>query len=121
MRIGELAKKTRVPVRMLRYYEQRGLLAPTRSPNGYRAYAEDDVARVTLVSSLVRSGLPTKLIVPLVVRTPDGRPDGCTADQLLDAFQDEAERLDAKIACLTLSRNAVQKYLDLHRPLTRTA
>src|SRR4051812_35065808 len=104
MRIGELARKTRVPVRMLRYYEERGLLAPTRSSNGYRVYGDEDVARVTLVSSLVRSGLPTKLIVPLVLHTADGSPGGCSPAQLIAAFEDEAARLDAKIACLTLSR-----------------
>jgi DNA-binding transcriptional MerR regulator len=120
MRIGELAGKSGVPVRMLRYYEERALLAPHRASNGYREYTDSDVDRVALVSSLVRSGLPTKLIVPLMQHRTDA-PDSPAAAQLVSAFEEEAARLDAKIACMTLSRKAVQQYLDAHRPLARTA
>lgn len=38
MRMGELADLTGVSPRSLRYYEQRGLLAPQRADNGYLAY-----------------------------------------------------------------------------------
>ncbi|MGI5520237.1 MerR family DNA-binding transcriptional regulator [Micromonospora sp. CA-259024] len=43
VRIGELSKRSLVPVRMLRYYEERGLLSPQRGTNGYREYSESDV------------------------------------------------------------------------------
>ena len=39
MKIGELSRRTGVPPRMLRYYEQQGLLRPARGQNGYRCYA----------------------------------------------------------------------------------
>ena len=40
MKIGELAKAAHVEVETIRYYERIGLLpAPSRSPNGYRAFA----------------------------------------------------------------------------------
>ena len=38
MRIGELSKRTRVSVRMLRYYENLDLLRPARTAAGYRTY-----------------------------------------------------------------------------------
>jgi len=38
MRIGELATRTGVPTRMLRYYEEQGLITPRRLANGYREY-----------------------------------------------------------------------------------
>ncbi|MCX5095152.1 MerR family DNA-binding transcriptional regulator [Streptomyces sp. NBC_00365] len=34
MRIGELSRRTGVPTRILRYYEEQGLLGPERAPNG---------------------------------------------------------------------------------------
>ena len=80
MRIGELAARSGVAVRMLRHYEQKGLLAPRRAANGYRDYDERDVEQAVLVSSMVRSGLPTRLIVPLLRQKCDapvlarGRP-----------------------------------------------
>ncbi len=46
MQIGELATRTEVPARLLRYYEDQGLLRPGRSANGYRDYEPDDVPRV---------------------------------------------------------------------------
>ena len=40
MRIGELAKRTGVATRMLRYYEEQGLISTRRLDNGYRGYDE---------------------------------------------------------------------------------
>jgi hypothetical protein len=46
MRIGELAERTGVPARLLRYYEEQGLLTPARAANGYRDYGEPLADRV---------------------------------------------------------------------------
>lgn len=43
MKIGDLAARTGVPPRMLRYSDQQGLLRPARGENGYRRYSEADV------------------------------------------------------------------------------
>lgn len=112
MRIGELSKRTRIPVRMLRYYEERGLLSPTRTANNYRDFGDHDVDRATLVSSLIRSGLPTRLIIGLL-GCGSQRPDPAAADEdLTELFATELARLDEKIACLTTSRNAVHRHLQ---------
>ncbi|WP_406099810.1 MerR family transcriptional regulator [Streptomyces sp. NBC_01013] len=111
MRIGELSKRTRIPIRMLRYYEERGLLRPERAPSGYRHYQEADVEQATLVSSLVRSGLPTRLILPLLQENQvdgDATDDG---DDLVALFDAEFARLDSQVKCLSFSRNAVQQHL----------
>ena len=118
MRIGELSARSGVPVRMLRYYEEKGLLSPGRGANGYREYDDRDVTRAGLVSSMIRSGLPTKLIVPLLqqrcgARDVDGPDEDVVA--LLDA---EAARLDSRIACMRLSRRAIQGYLDRFAPVS---
>jgi DNA-binding transcriptional MerR regulator len=63
LKIGELAHRTGVSIRSLRYYEQKGLLAPTRHENGYRDYsvlAEDQVKTIQLYLGL---GLTTEQIV----------------------------------------------------------
>ncbi|RKR93086.1 MerR family transcriptional regulator [Micromonospora pisi] len=119
MRIGELAKRSLVPIRMLRYYEERGLLSPGRGANGYRDYRESDVTRAVLVSSLIRSGLPTRLIIPLLQDEPPGQPPatldespGAVDESLEGLFAAELARLDSKIACMNLSRTAVRKHLD---------
>lgn len=107
MRIGELSRRCQVPLRMLRYYEERGFLAPRRATNGYRDYAEEDVARAALVSSLIRSGLPTKLIIPLLGRDAADRGE----EDLAELFASESARLRSRIDCLSLSRDTIEEHL----------
>ena len=51
MQIQELAHRTGVSAKAVRYYESIGLLpAPRRRPNGYREYGQTDIDRVKLVA-----------------------------------------------------------------------
>ena len=50
MQIGQLAKRTHVPIDTIRYYESHGILpAPARRNSGYRSYGDADVARLHFV------------------------------------------------------------------------
>jgi Cu(I)-responsive transcriptional regulator len=44
MIIGEAARRSGLSAKMIRHYEAEGLLQSRRLPNGYRDYAEADVA-----------------------------------------------------------------------------
>lgn len=89
MRIGELATRTGVSVRALRYYEEHDLLAAERSPSGQRLYAQDAVDRVLLIQQLYAAGLSSRTIVELLPCVVDGdatpncsiacRPSGTTS------------------------------------------
>jgi DNA-binding transcriptional MerR regulator len=57
MLIGDLAGKAGTTIKAVRYYEQRGLLHPRRTPNGYRDYDESAVARVANIRLLLSLGL----------------------------------------------------------------
>jgi len=51
--IGEVAERTGVTQRTLRFYEEKGLLdPPERMDGGFRLYSEDDINRVTYVRRL---------------------------------------------------------------------
>jgi DNA-binding transcriptional MerR regulator len=53
LQIGEVADRTGVTQRTLRFYEERGLLKPpSRMEGGFRLYSEDDVARVEQIKRL---------------------------------------------------------------------
>ncbi|MBF6213031.1 MerR family transcriptional regulator [Nocardia puris] len=62
MRIGELAAATGTSQRLLRYYEERGLITPDRSANGYRDYPESAVRDVARIRRLLAAGLPVRVI-----------------------------------------------------------
>ena len=62
MKIGEVAKKVGAPTRMLRYYEQQGLIHASRSTNGYRDYSDEQIEHARHVRALVEAGLSTRMI-----------------------------------------------------------
>ncbi|WP_459548221.1 MerR family transcriptional regulator [Nocardia sp. X0981] len=66
VRIGELAAATGTSRRLLRYYEERGLLTPVRTTNGYRRYPERAVRDVIRIRRLLAAGLPTRVITEVL-------------------------------------------------------
>lgn len=51
--IGEVAERTGLSLRTIRYYEEVGLVTPSsRSQGGFRQYTEVDVARLELVKRM---------------------------------------------------------------------
>ena len=53
LQIGEVADRTGVTQRTLRFYEERGLLKPpSRMDGGFRLYSDDDVARVEQIKRM---------------------------------------------------------------------
>jgi DNA-binding transcriptional MerR regulator len=115
MRIGELSRRTGVPHRLLRYYEEQGLLSPERDGNGYRAYAACEVYRVQQIRGLLDSGLTTEIIrtiLPFLDEPGEIRlPAQCVTAQTTELLEREADRLQQRIDCLTRNRDAIRAYL----------
>jgi DNA-binding transcriptional MerR regulator len=118
VRIGELAERTGVSTRLLRYYEEQGLIAPERSGNTYRSYAESDVPVVERIALLIRSGVPTRLIRALLdleraeaTLSAEAVAEACPRG-VAELFASELHDLDARIACLTRSRDTIRGFLQ---------
>ena len=110
MRISDLARHTGLTSRMLRYYEQQGLLHPQRSGNGYREYTKSDIDRAKMIRDLVNSSVPTRVIAT-VLEQHDSRNGHWTStcDHIFaDKLASDIEDLDSRIECLTRSRNALE-------------
>jgi len=66
-KVGELAKATGLTVRALHYYEEIGLLSPSRrTAAGHRLYDSTDVVRLYRVSLLRRLGFPLDQIASVL-------------------------------------------------------
>ncbi|WP_318212791.1 MULTISPECIES: MerR family transcriptional regulator [unclassified Streptomyces] len=117
MRIGELSERTGTPRRLLRYYEEQGLIVADRQPNGYRVYDESNLDRVAQIRGLLDAGLPTRLIKqilpcldkPRIIHFPDATPE------MLATLEEERDRMTERIRCLTRNRDAVAEYLGAVR------
>jgi DNA-binding transcriptional MerR regulator len=117
MRIGELARRTGVPARRLRYYEEQGLLSSDRSANGYRDYDPQAVEQVTQIKGLIDAGIPTAIIKDILPRldTSCGIHAIGPADEVINALEQHREQLDARIQCITRNRDAITRYLNTVR------
>lgn len=67
--IGDLARRTGVSVKRLRFYSDEGLLPPTgRSRSGYRLYTEEHAVRIDLIRALREAGIGLQEIGKLLRR-----------------------------------------------------
>jgi DNA-binding transcriptional MerR regulator len=101
--VGEVAAATGVSVRTLHHWEQVGLVPATRQPNGYRAYAEDDVARVRSVKAWQELGLRLDDIKVLL-----DSPANQVLEEQLRLLTDEGRRI-------TAMKRAVRRVLEARR------
>ncbi len=109
MRIGELAARTRVSVRALRYYEEQRLLSAERSAAGQRLYPSGAVKRVELIQQLYAAGLSSntiRMLLPCV-----DTPGSADVPHSHDLLHRERDRIDAEIASLVRTRETLDVVL----------
>ena len=117
MRIGELSERTGTSRRLLRYYEEQGLIVADRCANGYRSYDDRFVDRVLQIRGLLDAGLPTRIIKqilpcldkPRTIYFPDATPE------MLATLERERDRMSVRIRCLSRNRDAIAEYLETVR------
>jgi DNA-binding transcriptional MerR regulator len=108
VQIGELAARTEVPDRLLRYYEERGLLSPRRTSGGHRVFEDADVARVGIIRALLAAGLNTATIAIVLPCTEyqAGQLQG-TCPEMAGHLARQRSRLSETISRLERSRQAL--------------
>ncbi|MFF0594498.1 MerR family transcriptional regulator [Streptomyces antibioticus] len=117
MRIGELARRTNVSERSLRYYETQGLLTADRTPGGHRDYPKTAVDRVVLIQELFAAGLHSTKIAQLLpcMRDTDGGPSAVATPRLIDDLTAERARIDRTITDLLRSRDTLDEVIRTAR------
>ncbi|MEC3893493.1 MerR family transcriptional regulator [Nocardiopsis alba] len=109
LRVGDLSELTGVNTRLLRYYENQGLIRAERSTGGHRLFDPAVVEQVRSVRLLLAAGLPTRVIGELLecINDPD-RLEPCAVPTLMEHLVDYDER----IASLVGTRDTLQRLID---------
>ncbi|WP_417525658.1 Cu(I)-responsive transcriptional regulator [Marinovum sp.] len=111
MNIGEAAKRTGISIKMLRYYEEIGLLRPAlRTSSGYRVYQEHDVATLRFVRRARDLGFQVREIATLL---------GLWHDQARSSAEVKAVAL-AHVAELEERRRTLDEMIETLRHLAET-
>lgn len=113
MRIGELASRTGVSIRSLRYYEEVELLHSRRSPSNQRHYEDAAAERVEFIQRLFNAGLSSATIRDLLpcVDSPSDR----NSDAALERMRQEHDRLTRHIVDLQRTRDSLEDLIAANR------
>lgn len=97
--IGELARRTGLPVKTVRFWSDLGLVPPARRTHaGYRMYGQDALARLALVRTLRDLGVDLKTVQRVLEQEVT----------VAEVAQAHADALDAHIRTLRLHRTVLR-------------
>jgi DNA-binding transcriptional MerR regulator len=109
--IGEIARRTGMTARTIRYYEDIGLLASVRRvEGGRRVYTEDDIRRLKFVSRLKVLGLTLEEMKELEDLYLTHRSNDRVLPHLLELLDRHLAAIEARIEQLTVLKRDIQDY-----------
>jgi DNA-binding transcriptional MerR regulator len=115
MKIGELAERTGVSTKAIRYYENIGvLLEPSRSPNGYRRYGPGSVDRLGFIQDAKSAGL-SLLEIQMILELRDSGESTC--GHVIAGLEGHLAEVDRQMADLTRTRRRLAEIIERSRSL----
>ncbi len=99
--IGEAARRTGLPAKTIRYYEEIDLIRPLRGTNGYRAFRQSDVHKLIFLARARSLGFSIEDCRTLLSLYEDQKRSSAEVKALAEAH---LEKIDAKIAELERMR-----------------
>ena len=110
LRIGEVARRTGLPVKTIRYYCDEGLLQPRdRSAGGYRLFDEDNLAELAIIRALRAMDVS----IPELARILEVRRSGvCNCSLLKGSIADKIASIDARISELAAMKDELARLLS---------
>lgn len=101
--IGQLSRRSGVPVSTLHFYERKGLIASERDRANHRVYRRELLRRVTIIKVARRAGITLAEIARALSHLPLNQvPGQAEWAELADAWHDD---LTARIETLTALRD----------------
>jgi DNA-binding transcriptional MerR regulator len=104
MRIGELSRQAGVGPRVIRHYEDQGLIRSDRTVRGYRLYTDEDLHRLRIISKLRRLDFSLEEIRQVLPQFRGSRFQG-RAQDVYALLERQLSRVRAKRTALTEVEN----------------
>lgn len=105
--IAEVARRTGISARALRFYEARGLLTPLRTAAGRRHYGPGELATLHQILALKRAGLTLAQVQRLLSRR--ALDLAALIDAQLEQLQAQAEAIDRSRRLLLEAKSRVER------------
>ncbi|KPB02624.1 Cu(I)-responsive transcriptional regulator [Ahrensia marina] len=109
MNIGDVADKTSLPAKTIRYYEDIKLVKPSRAANGYRDYADADIHRLAFIQRSRSLGFTIEECRLLLSLYED--KDRASADVKTLALE-KIEEIDRKVKELQSLKSTLKSLAD---------
>ncbi|RYH08391.1 Cu(I)-responsive transcriptional regulator [Tropicimonas sp. IMCC6043] len=104
MNIGDVARRSGLPPKTIRYYEDIGLVSPLRSGNGYRSFRESDLHKLAFLGRARSLGFTIDDCRTLLKLYED---DGRASADVKKIASDHLTRIDAKVEELLAMRRTL--------------
>jgi len=110
LRIGEVARRTGLPVKTIRFYCDAGLLQPkARSEGGYRLFDQENLAELTIIRALRAMDVS----IPELAKILEVRRAGvCNCSVLKDSIAGRMESINLRVSELVAMNNELARLLD---------
>lgn len=110
LKIGEVARRSGLSVKTIRFYCDEGLIhATSRSEGGYRLFADDVLAELALIRTLKAMEIPLQAVGQIL----ESRRSGvCTCQTLQATIRCKAGEIEQKIASLRCLHTELNRLLS---------
>ena len=117
MNIGDVASRSGLPAKTIRYYEDIGLVRPQREANGYRRFRESDLHKLNFLGRARSLGFSIEECRGLLALYED---EGRASADVKRIAEEHLRGIDRKIAELEAMRGTLSVLVDAcsgdHRP-----
>ncbi|MDB5821735.1 MAG: soxR [Herminiimonas sp.] len=104
--VGQMSRRSGVPVSTLHFYESKGLLKPTRTQGNQRLYSRGMLRRIAIIKVAQRVGIPLAEIGQALAAIPHDRKP--TALEWAQVSASWAEALQQRIDMLLRLKNKLE-------------
>ena len=108
MNVGAAARRSGLPAKTIRYYEDIGLILPARTQNGYRDYSGDDIHRLTFLRRARGLGFSIENCRQLMALYRD---KGRASHDVREIAKGHVEAIEEKVRELESMRATLQKLI----------